>query len=99
MLVVPLNPVASQTLNMVLDQQPVQIAVYQKRTGLYFDLLLNGVAVVTTVLCQNITRLAIQTYSGFIGDFAFFDTQGDTPPAYLGLGARYQLLYLQASDL
>lgn len=100
MLLVPLSPIPAQTLSVVLDSQPVQVAVYQKRTGLFFDLLLNGVAVVTAVLCQNVTRLVVQSYSGFVGDFAFYDSQGDTAPTYTGFGpnGRYQLYYIEASD-
>jgi uncharacterized protein DUF6983 len=98
MLQVPLSPIPAQTLSVVLGGQACQIAVYQRRTGLFFDLLLNGVAVVTTVLCQNWAPLLTQTYQGFAGTFAFLDTQGDTAPMYPGLGSRYQLMYLVASD-
>jgi hypothetical protein len=98
MIQVALAAVPSQTLSIVLDGQACQIAVYQKRTGLFFDLMLAGVAIVTTVLCQNLTPLLTQTYQGFIGSFAFVDTQGDQAPDYTGLGTRYQLIYLEASD-
>lgn len=99
MMQIPLSPVAAQTLSVVVDNQACQIAVYQRRTGLFFDLLFNGVAVCTTVLCQNLTPLLVQQYQNFIGTFAFLDTQGDTAPVYQGLGTRYQLLYIGASDL
>jgi hypothetical protein len=99
MMLIPLSPVAAQTLSVVVDNQACQIAVYQRRTGLFFDLLFNGIAVCTTVLCQNLAPLLVQQYQGFIGTFAFLDTQGDTAPMYLGLGSRYQLLYFGASDL
>jgi hypothetical protein len=98
MLVVPLSPVPAQTLSVVLDGQACTLAVYQRRTGLFFDLLFNGAAIVTCVLCQNLAYLLSQTYQGFVGSFSFVDTQGDTPPTYTGLGSRYQLLYLEASD-
>jgi hypothetical protein len=32
-------------------------------------------------------------YLGFIGDLAFFDTQGMTDPDWTGLGSRYILGY------
>jgi hypothetical protein len=101
---VALTAVPSQTLSVVLAGQACQLAVYQRRTGLFFDCLLNGIAVVTGVLCQNLVRLITQSYSGFIGDFYFFDTQGDTAPVYTGFGSptapgRYQLIYLEAADL
>lgn len=96
---IPLSPLPAQTLAVVLAGQGCQIAVYQRRTGLLFDCLLNGVAVATGVLCQNLARLIVQSYQGFVGDFYFWDTQGDTAPAYAGLGTRYRLVYLEASDL
>jgi hypothetical protein len=101
---VPLSSVPSQTLSVVLAGQPCQISVYQRRTGLFFDLLVSGVAIVKCRLCHNLTRLIVQSYQGFVGDFFFFDTQGDTQPNYTGLGSitdpgRYQLVYLEASDL
>jgi len=96
---IPLAAVPAQTLSVVLDGQACSLSVYQRRTGLFFDLLFAGVAVCTTVLCQNLAPLLVQQYSGFIGTFTFFDTQGDTAPVYPGLGSRYQLLYIGASDL
>jgi hypothetical protein len=40
-----------------------------------------------------------ETYLGFIGDLSFTDTQGTSDPVYTGLGSRFVLLYLEASDL
>jgi hypothetical protein len=103
MMQIPLYPVPSQTVATNVGGQAATIAVYQKRTGFFFDLALNGAAVITAVLCQNRAMLLTQTYQGFVGSFFFFDTQGDTPPTYAGLGpdqsARYQLVYLSAADL
>lgn len=101
---VPLAPIPSNQVNITLDGQPCQINVYQKYTGLYLDLFLNGVAISTTVRCLNqSTLIADRQYLGFVGDLMFWDTQGDTDPAYTGLGpegtGRYQLIYLEAADL
>jgi hypothetical protein len=101
---VPLIPIASQQVNITLDGQPCQINVYQKYTGLYLDLFLNGAPVSTTVRCLNqATLISDRQYLGFVGDLMFWDTQGDTAPAFAGLGpegtGRYQLIYLEASDL
>jgi hypothetical protein len=100
MLQVPLAAVASQTLSIVLDGQAAQIAVYVKSTGLYFDLLKDGVPIVNTRIVRNQTRILLDAqYLGFTGDFCFVDTQGTSDPSYDGLGSRYQLIYLEASDL
>ena len=72
----------------------------QGYTHLYLDLLLDGEPIVTTRICSNTTRLLQDAgYLGFVGDFTFVDTQGDDDPQYSGLGARWQLIYLEASDL
>lgn len=99
MLLVPLAAVPAQKLTIVLAGQACALSVYQRRTGLFFDCMLDGAPVCTTVLCQNLARLITQSYSGFKGDFFFYDTQGSEPPDYTGLGARFQLGYLEASDL
>lgn len=100
MLQVPLIAVASQTLGIVLDGQNCQLSVYQKNTGVYVDVLLDGVAIKTTVLCLNGMRLLEDSqYLGFVGDFVFVDTQGGNDPQYKQFGTRYQLLYLEAADL
>lgn len=100
MMTVPLAAVASQQFGITLNGQACQITVYQKTTGLYFDLLFNGDPITNTVRCLNFARLLQdRQYLGFSGDFMFVDTQGDTDPTYTGLGARYQLIYLEAADL
>jgi hypothetical protein len=104
MKVVPLVAVASQQINITLNGQACSINVYQKSTGIYFDLFFNNAPVRTTVRCLNESELlADAQYLGFVGDFMFVDTQGDTDPTYTGFGpeptGRYQLVYLEASDL
>lgn len=104
MLQIPLKPIAAQSCAAVLAGQSCELRVYQRRTGLFFDCLLNGAPIVSTVLCNNVTRLIVQASLGFAGDFFFFDTQGDSAPSYEGLGSpdvpnRYQLIYLEPSEL
>lgn len=99
MLIVPLAAKPSQTLSILLAGQNCQIAVYQKTTGLYLDLSMNNAAVKTGIVCRDRVKLIRHAYLGFTGDLAFFDTQGTSDPSYDGLGARYDLVYLEASDL
>lgn len=96
---IPLQAVSSQTLSAVLANQNCQIAVYQKTTGLYFDLSVNNAPIVTTKLCRDRVKLVRQEYLGFDGDLAFVDTQGRDDPEYAGLGSRFVLVYLPASSL
>jgi hypothetical protein len=95
---IALQAVPSQQLQIVLAGQNCQIAVYQRSTGLYVDLNVNGTDISIGVLALDLNPLVPTAYLGFAGNLLFVDTQGSTDPTYSGLGARYQLLYLTAAD-
>ena len=99
MLIVPVNAVANQTFDVQLGGQSCTLNIYQKPTGLFMDVLVNAVQIIGGVLCLNLNRIVFNAYLGFVGDFAFIDTQGSTDPVYTGLGARYVLAYIEAADL
>jgi len=99
MQIIPISDVFSQTLSVQLAGQNCRIAIYQKSTGLYCDVYVNGAMLIGGVICQNLNRIVRSAYLGFIGDLCFFDTQGSLDPASPGLGARYLFVYLEASDL
>ncbi|CAG4889295.1 phage baseplate plug family protein [Paraburkholderia gardini] len=99
MLTIPLQATPSQSLSAVLGGQNCQINVYQKSTGMYLDLYVSNSPIITATICLDRVRLVRETYLGFIGDLAFADTQGTSDPVYTGLGSRFVLLYLEASDL
>lgn len=100
MLQIPLIVAPSQQLGVSLAGQNVQLAVYQRNTGLYCDVGLNGAVVKTAILCLNGMRLLEDSqYLGFVGDLVFIDTQGGNDPDWRKFGTRYQMLYLEASDL
>jgi len=91
---IPLNAVASQSFTVQLNGQNCVINLYQKSTGLYFDLTVNGNQCVQTMICLNLVNLVRNVYQGFIGNLFFYDTQGTTDPVYTGLGSRYILVYV-----
>ena len=93
MQVIPLAAVASQSFTIQLNGQNCEINIYQKSTGLYFDLILNGSGIVNTMICLNAVGLVREIYLGFIGQLVFIDTQGTDDPYYTGLGSRYILTY------
>lgn len=113
MLTIPLAPVASQTLQFVAAGQNCQMSVYTndgfdyadptlntEKEYIAIDFAYNGIQVTNTQNCLNVTRLLKnRTYLGFVGDFMFVDTQGSDDPQFTGLGSRWVLLYLEASDL
>lgn len=68
------------------------------------DLYSNNVLIIAGTLALNLTRMVRDLYLGFSGDLAFVDTQvdpilGPLDPYYTGLGSRYQLIWLEPSDL
>lgn len=99
MQIVATASVPSQSFKAVLAGQNCLIALYQKSTGMYFDLSLEGVPKLQGVLCHDRVQLVRQTYLGFIGDLCFLDTQGLDDPQYTGLGTRWLLAYLTPDDV
>lgn len=95
---VPLQPVPSQQLQIVLGGQNCQIAVYLLGPNLFVDTNVNGADISTAVLALNMVPLVPTVYLGFAGNLVFLDTQGNSDPEYTGLGSRYQLLYITESD-
>lgn len=100
MQLVPLAAVPSQQFSITLGGQNCSISVYQKTTGVYFDMAFNGLPFTSAVRCLDRSQLcADRQYLGFSGDFVFIDTQGDSDPAYAGLGTRFQLIYVTAAEI
>jgi hypothetical protein len=99
MLIVPVQAVPNQTLSVLLANQVCQITLRTRFYGLFMDVSVNDKPVVHGVICLNWNRIVRSAYLGFVGDLAFWDTQGSDDPAYTGLGSRYLLYYLEKSDL
>jgi hypothetical protein len=99
MLSITLQPTASQSLTANLAGQRCFIEIYQKSTGLFMDLTVNGYPVLNGQLCLRRVRLVRLAYLGFIGDLVFLDTLGDDDPYYTGLGSRWKLLYLTNAEV
>lgn len=96
---VPLNATPSQTLQVTLGGQATQLNIYQKAKGLFMDVLVNNQLIIGGVLCQNLNRIIRSAYLGYQGDFVFGDNQDSEDPFYSGLGTRFTLMYLAASEL
>lgn len=95
---IPLTSVPSQATRVVLGGQNCQISVYQKSEGLFFDLSVDGTAIVLAVVGRDMDPLVCREYLNFIGNLMFVDTQGASDPEYSGLDARYALVYLTESE-
>lgn len=90
---IPLSAVPSQTLAIQLGGKSCRIAVYQKRTGLFVDLSVNDVVVLSGILARDRTWLVRGAHFGFPGDLTFVDRQGVSDPAHTGLGSRFALVW------
>ena len=99
MLVVPVQANPNQSFGIVLDDQQCQITIHQLDYGLFLDLISDNTPIKTGQICQDRNRLVNDIYLGFSGDLEFVDTQGTADPTFDGLGTRYQLVYLEPSDL
>lgn len=97
--VIPIAAVPNQTIAVPVAGQNCQVSIYQKTTGLYMDVLVDNEPIILSVICEDRNRIVRDAYLGFIGDFAFYDTQGVTDPVYTGFGSRYLLLYISADEL
>jgi len=109
---IPVMPVPNQSMSVVLGGQQVNLNLYtlpqraQTGTGagdflpaaLFLDISVSNVPVCTCIPCFNLNKI-VRGQGDFIGDFIFQDTQGTNDPTYDGLGSRYLLQYLEASDL
>jgi hypothetical protein len=99
MLAIPIVPVPSQVLRVTLAGQDCTIALYARSTGLFLNLAVSDVPVVSGVVCQHRNRIVRSAYLGFAGDLAIYDTTGTDDPLYTGLGTRWVLVYVEAADL
>jgi hypothetical protein len=99
MMEIPVNAVSNQTLSTQLASQAVTLNIYQKSTGVFMDVILNGEQLLGGVICQNLNRIVRNSYFGFVGDFIWIDSEGSDDPSYTGFGTRWTLQYLEAADI
>lgn len=95
---IPMQPIPSQLVKVVLGGQNVQIFIYQKDQGLFVDINSDGVDIVVGVIARDAVPIICREYMGFIGNILFVDTQGSSDPTYSGLGSRFSLVYLTADE-
>lgn len=98
-LIVPVQPVPRQTFQVQLAGQATSLNIYQLAYGLFMDVYVGETLIIGGVICLNLNRIVRSQYLGFIGDFAWGDTQGTSDPLYYGLGTRWLLSYLEAADV
>jgi hypothetical protein len=98
MLEIPIKPVPSQNLSIVLDKEICKINIYVRGDHLYFDLIVGTTSITRCTIALNAVPLVKQNYLGFAANFIFIDTHGRDNPVYTGLGTRYKLIYLTEEE-
>lgn len=98
MLTVPLSPVPSQSVKVVLAGQNCTISLNQKPQGMFVNVSVDAVPVVVTVVARDAVPLVCREYEGFVGNLLFIDSQGSLDPEYSGLGSRWNLVHLTAEE-
>ena len=100
MQIVPAQPLANQTVPIVLGNQGCSLNIYQTNYGLFMDVYVSGALIIGGVICQNQNRIVRDLYLGFQGDFVWLDNTGNgNDPYFTGIGTTYSLCYLEVSDL
>lgn len=95
-LVIPLQPLADQTVQVYLGGQNCTLRVYQRRYGLFVDFYRANTLVRTGMEALNLVKIIRDGYLGVIGNLYFFDTQGHEDPTFEGLGGRFVFLFDEA---
>ncbi|MGY0156349.1 phage baseplate plug family protein [Edwardsiella tarda] len=99
MMTVSIQPLKSQNFSVQLGGQQCEIRLIQRVSALYMDLTVDGNPIMQGVPCYYGNRMVRYSYLGFKGDLVFLDANGQSDPTWDGLGERYQLFYLEESDL
>ena len=76
MMIIPIQPLPNQTMQVQLAGQSCSLNIYQNAYGLFMDVIVGQNQIIAGVLCENLNRIVRSLYLGFVGDFAFQDTQG-----------------------
>lgn len=87
-----------QRLRTVVDGQRAQIYLRQKPQGLFVDVNINGVDVVTSSLALDTAPIVPRDYAGMSGNLMFLDTRGNDDPHYSEFNSRFFLVYLTAEE-
>lgn len=98
MRIIPLARIPHQELNVVLDGQNCTIVLRHLQTRLYLDLTVNRVVIARGLVCNNRANILQRPVRGFAGTLHFWDTEGDTPPAFEKLGERYFLVFIHKDE-
>lgn len=90
---IPLRPIPSQVVQVSLADQPVTLYLRELGGRQYLSASWSGVVLCESVQLVNRSAVIRAPYTGFIGDIAVYDTQGDEAPQFTGWGDRWRLIF------
>ena len=90
---IPIRAVPSQTVQVSLAGQPCTLYLRELGGRQYISVSWAGEPICESVLIQDKTGIIRAPYTGFVGEIAAYDTQGDEAPSYEGWGDRWLLLF------
>lgn len=93
---IPLRAIPSQSVSVPLAGQPCTIDLREIGGRQYLSLSKNGTPICQNVLVVNRSAIVRAAYTGFVGELAAIDTQGDEAPNYSGWGSRWFLVFNDA---
>ena len=98
MIKIPLNPVPSQSIKVVLAGQNCEIKIYYRFGTMYMDLICNNSLVQSGAVCRNRASIVQVANNNFKGSLHFVDLLGESEPNYKDFQSRYSLLYVGADE-
>lgn len=97
---IPLQALPAQSFVTILDEQNVEISLYQRYDRMYMDVTLDETQIAAGCVCLDAVSI-IQHSTPFSGVLMFMDMLGNEPPQWDGLGGdspRWVLYYLTATE-
>ena len=91
---IPIKPVPSQKLSVMLGEQNTTIELAWRSNRLYATVRVGKIDIVCSRLCLNREPIVREQYRGFVGELYFDDQQGSQDPEFLDLGNRYKLFWV-----
>lgn len=90
---IPLQPVPSQSVAVLLEGQPFILHIRQIGGRQYFSASISGEVICLNVLMVTRSLIMQASYKNVVGDFFVIDNQGDEAPEYTGWGNRWLLAF------
>ncbi len=92
-MIIPTNKYPNQYLTVILNKQKCQIAIKQKTTGVFVDIIVDDKVMVIGQIVLDRVPILFEDYRGFVGSIEFNDTQKQENPDFSGFNGRFLLIY------